>query len=194
MAIRLPELVSHRVWLETLGGTVTLEEVRFGIVRIGFGDLGIFDQHRSRSIWDVHGTVAFKGRAKIGHGSKLNIVGAVVFGDNFSAVAESTVIAYTRISFGKNVLLSWDVLIMDSDQHPIFLQDGTICNPTKPIRVGDDVWIGCRCLLLKGTEIPATTVIAANAVVTKSFTETNTIIGGFPAAVLKRNITWRPMH
>lgn len=52
-AIKLPVLVSHNVYLRKTKGRVTIESPsRFG-VRIGFGDVGIFDKYRSRTIWEI---------------------------------------------------------------------------------------------------------------------------------------------
>jgi hypothetical protein len=69
VAVRLPVLVSHRVWLMQLSGTVSLTKTRIGAIKTGFGEVGIFDQHRSRSIWKVSGTAEFKGKANLGHHS-----------------------------------------------------------------------------------------------------------------------------
>ncbi|MEI6946692.1 acyltransferase [Paraflavisolibacter sp. H34] len=40
--------------------------------------------------------------------------------------------------------------------------------PGKPIRIGNDVWIGCNAVVLKGVEIGDGAVVAAGAVITKS--------------------------
>jgi len=50
-AIKIPIFVSHRVWLmETEGHVKIPQPVKTGMVKIGFGEIGIFDQHRSRTI------------------------------------------------------------------------------------------------------------------------------------------------
>lgn len=59
-AIWLPIFVSHRVWLKKLSGTVRVNEIRTRVIQIEFGDIGIFDEHRSRTIWEVSGAVEFK--------------------------------------------------------------------------------------------------------------------------------------
>jgi acetyltransferase-like isoleucine patch superfamily enzyme len=40
--------------------------------------------------------------------------------------------------------------------------------PEKPIRLGQDVWLGCNVVVLKGIEIGDGAIVAAGAVVTKS--------------------------
>ena len=63
-------------------------------------------------------------------------------------------------------------------------------NPDKPILVGDHVWIGCKCVLLKGTEVPGNTVVAAGTLLTSSFSGEHQVIGGNPPTVLKHDIRW----
>lgn len=46
------------------------------------------------------------------------------------------------------------------------------------------------CMILKGTNIPKGCVIAANTCIHSGFTEENSIIGGYPAKIIKRDIWW----
>lgn len=54
----------------------------------------------------------------------------------------------------------------------------------KGIKVGNNCWIGAKVTILDGVEIGDGCIIAAGAVVTKSFPK-NSIIGGVPARLLK---------
>lgn len=189
-AIKLPVLVSHRVWLMSIKGSVRLGVVRFGIVRIGYGEVGIFDKQRSRTIWQVSGTVEFKGSARIGHGSKISVVGDLVVGNKFCISAESTIVAHKKIVIGDDVLISWDVLIMDTDLHHIYSEEGLCINPPKLVTIRNKVWIGCRSLILKGVEINEGVVVAANSTLTKSVNLDHSIVGGNPVRVLKERIVW----
>ena len=190
-ALKLPVFVSHRTFLRELNGKIVLpEKVNTAMIKIGFGDVGHYDRKRSRSIWQVSGTVAFGGKASIGHGSKLSVRGNLTLGADFNMTAESTIVCAHKISFGNDCLLSWDILIMDTDEHPIINQDGIRTNPDKPIFVGNHVWIGCKCTLLKGTEIPNNTVVAAGTLLTSAFSGKNQIVGGNPPTILKNNVRW----
>ena len=64
--------------------------------------------------------------------------------------AETSIVAFTEIRFGNNCLLSWDILVMDTDFHKLKDEFGNIINKPRPIIIGDRIWIGCRCLILKG--------------------------------------------
>lgn len=191
-ALKLPVFVSHRTFLRELHGKIVLpEKVNTAMIKIGFGDVGHYDRKRSRSIWQVSGTVAFGGKASIGHGSKLSVRGNLTLGADFNMTAESTIVCAHQISFGNDCLLSWDILIMDTDEHPIINQDGIRTNPDKPILVGNHVWIGCKCTLLKGTEIPNNAIVAAGTLLTSAFSGENQVIGGNPPAVLKSDVRWK---
>lgn len=60
---------------------------------------------------------------------------------------------------------------------------------TKPIKIGNHVWIGINATILKGVTIGDGAIIAAGAVVNKDVEE-NSLVGGVPAKILKKNIFW----
>ena len=190
-ALKLPVVVSHRTYLRELHGKVELpEKVQTAMVKIGFGDVGHYDRKRSRGIWQVSGKVSFGGKASIGHGSKLSVRGDLKLGADFNMTAESTIVCAKEITFGNDCLLSWDVLVMDTDEHPLFNKDDERINPDKPIVVGSHVWIGCKCILLKGAEVPNDTVLAAGTLLKSAFAGDNQVIGGNPPSILKREVHW----
>lgn len=55
----------------------------------------------------------------------------------------------------------------------------------KPVRIGNDVWIGGNVTILPGVTIGNNVVIAAGAVVTKDVTD-NSLVGGVPAKLIKK--------
>lgn len=192
-AIKFPVLISRNVHFEELSGSVKFEcPLKYGLVKIGYGKVGIFDKKYSRSILEISGEIVFKGRANLGHGSKISVArnGKIIFGDKFNITAESTIISFKKIVFGDNCLLSWDILVMDSDHHIIKDHKGEIINHTEEIIIEDNVWIGCRTLILKGSKIPSKSVIAANTVVNKKQEDINCLYAGIPVRMLRKNITW----
>lgn len=94
---------------------------------------------------------------------------------------------HEKIEIGENVAISHDVTIMDSDAHE-GLWNGY--KKTKPIKIGNHVWIGTRVTVLKGVTIGDNAIIAAGSVVTKDI-PANTIVAGVPAKIIKRNINWK---
>lgn len=56
---------------------------------------------------------------------------------------------------------------------------------SKPIIIGDDVWIGGNCTILPGVVIGNNVIVAAGAVVTKDVPD-NCIVAGIPAQIIKK--------
>lgn len=176
-------------------GSVSIEtDVKMGMIRIGQYRVGTLDMKYHRAIWQCDGCVIFLGNAYIGSGTKISVSkGAVLtFGENFSMTGGSSIICEHQISFGADCLLSWDILIMDTDFHRILDHNGTQINLPKCIAVGNHVWIGCRNTILKGVVIPDNCVIAAGSKITKSFNYNNCIIAGNDTQkIIKSNIIWQ---
>ena len=193
-AVRLPVLVSSNMLLKCTKGKIIIEGPIFtGMVRLGYGDMALFDRRRSKGIWEIKGLVVFKGKAWIGQGTKISVgqAGKIIFGSEFEVTANSAVVSYSEIEFGEKCLLSWDVLVMDTDFHTILSADGAVINAPKPVKIEDNVWIGCRSTILKGSHVGSGSVIAAGSVVAKKLEGQRTIYGGPDAKVLKENITWK---
>jgi acetyltransferase-like isoleucine patch superfamily enzyme len=71
-----------------------------------------------------------------------------------------------------------------SDLHTPIRHQGVI---RKGIKIGKNCWIGSKVTILDGVEIGDGCIVAAGAVVTKSFPK-HSIIGGVPAQILKARI------
>lgn len=90
------------------------------------------------------------------------------------------------IMIGKNVTLSNNVQFVTHDNSICkVLLDMT--DVFGKITIGDNCFIGARSVLMYGVELKDNTIVAAGSVVTKSFHESDIIIGGNPA---KKIGTW----
>jgi len=187
-AIRLPILISHRIKLNKLNGSIQLDRVKTGIVQIGFGSLGQ-NSGRQDSVWCLDGAIRFRGKTRIGCGVKLMIHGKLTLGNNLIASHNFFITCSERVDIDDDALFSWNVTIMDTDSHSIY-QDGQQINRPSPISIGKHVWTGCDTLILKGTHIGMGSVIAARSVVTASTIEASRLIAGAPAKVIKHGISW----
>ena len=63
--------------------------------------------------------------------------GSVVFGEKFCAYQNFSVFTNTKITFGDNCVLGWNVNVRDSDGQPIKDASGNLINPNKQIYIGD---------------------------------------------------------
>ena len=177
----------------TLKGKIHIEsEIRPGMIQIGYGDVRIFDKRRERSVWNVNGKIIFKGNCYLGHGVKINVTetGTLIFGHRVNITAESAIDCQKSITFGEHCLISWENLFLDGDYHKIFDKDGKIINEPRSIYIGAHVWIGSRCLILKGTEIANHCVVGAGSILRGQYNLPNCVIAGSPATVVKENIHW----
>jgi acetyltransferase-like isoleucine patch superfamily enzyme len=190
-ALRLPILVSHRVALLDLSGSVTITApVRPGMILLGFGMVGTYDFRRARSVWQNAGEVVFCGPARLGNGFKLSSQGRVTFGADFVLTAESKISCREAITFGDGCLVSWEVMILDSDFHEITTSDGEVAKLQAPIVLGDRVWLGTRSTVLKGVTLGDDVIVAAGSLVTRSEPSDGVILGGHPAEVLRAGVRW----
>ena len=126
-------------------------------------------------------------------GEEVNIRPNVYFGrgshvriGNRSMIgADSIVGSAADVTIGDDVMMGPQVLIYTSN-HGIELGSPMRLQPSvnRPVTIGNDVWIGARCILLPGVTINDGAVVAAGAVVSKDVPQ-NAIVGGVPARVLK---------
>lgn len=87
------------------------------------------------------------------------------------------------IVFGRNVWVGPKVSIISQNHN---LNNYDIWDKSKPIAIGDNCWLGSNVTILPGVELGDHTIVAAGAVVSKSFRQGNVIIGGVPAKVIKQ--------
>lgn len=113
--------------------------------------------------------------------------GAVLkIGDNFG-INGGLICVANKIVIGSNVKIGGGTKIFDTDFHPVNFEDRRFSDEqtkTAPVVIGDDVFVGTSCLILKGVTIGARSVIAAGSVVTHNVPP-DEIWGGNPARFIK---------
>ncbi len=126
----------------------------------------------SRVPWPVHWTSEVKGVENIQRGPETpgSTLGCYIDGRNGIIIEENVWIG-PRVS----------IISMNHD-----LVDYNNYIKVNPIKIGRDSLITTSCVILPGVELGPHTVVAAGAVVTKSFLEGNQLIGGNPAVVIKK--------
>lgn len=96
----------------------------------------------------------------------------------------------TAVKIGEDCLFSSEIHIRTGDSHSVLDLSGNRTNQSKDILVGNHVWIGYRCVLTKGAEIPCNSIVSLGAIVTKAFDTPNVVLAGVPAKVVKQNANW----
>ena len=113
--------------------------------------------------------------------------GIIDFGDDIG-MSGVTIYARESIKIGAKCLIGANTKILDNDFHPVDAQIRKETPgqhiPSAPVVIGENVFIVCNCLILKGTEIGDNTTIGAGSVVTGKI-PANCIAAGNPARVIK---------
>ena len=114
-----------------------------------------------------------------------NAVGDVAIGDHTRIGIHCTVIG--PVSIGNNVNLAQGITVTAlnhnfGDTTRKIDEQGI---STKPVEIGDDVWIGANAVILPGVTIGRHAVVAAGAVVTNDVPN-NCVVGGVPAKLIKQ--------
>jgi len=133
-----------------------------------------------------------RGRVKLGPGVGV-VTGPnarLTIGDNTYITASSVLYCANEIEIGSDCAISWNTTILDTDFHHIYYPDGTQNELTSPVRIGNKVWIGCNCTILKGVTIGDNAVIGANTLVNKDVPP-NCLAVGNPMRIIKEGIDWK---
>lgn len=110
----------------------------------------------------------------------------IEIGDGTFINCDCIILDACKVKIGKNVMIGPRTCIFTSS-HPIYAPVRISgYNISKPINIGDDVWIGGCVVLNPGVSIGKSSVIGSGSVVTKDIPE-NVIAFGNPCCVI-RNI------
>lgn len=152
-------------------------------------------QHRawsSKIYWSVRMDTPPYRRFRLGRKSVIesyccinNAVGDVTIGDHTRVGIHCTVIG--PVCIGNHVNLAQGIIVTAlnhnfADSNRKIDEQGI---STKPVVIGDDVWIGANAVILPGVTIGRHVVVAAGAVVTKDVPDYS-LVAGVPAKEIKK--------
>ena len=122
--------------------------------------------------WPVHWTSTIKSINNIDPGSRTP-----GFGRNCYLDGRNGIKFYENVWLGPSV----KIISMNHDVNNYYAS-----TKQEKIVIRKNCWLGANVIVLPGVELGEHTVVAAGAIVTKSFTEKNQILAGNPAKVIKR--------
>lgn len=131
------------------------------------------------------------GRSTIG-ASKIFDEPILKIGNN-SGLGYGTVISVAKeVTIGDHSLIGPGCLIMDNDDHPVnpqkrLAKEAVAQEDVSPVIIGNNVWIGAHCVILKGVTVGDNSVISVNSVVTRNVMP-NCVYAGYPARPTKRDL------
>ncbi|MEM1119739.1 MAG: acyltransferase, partial [Bacteroidota bacterium] len=132
------------------------------------------------------GKLICQGRVIVDDQVMLYSKGILRIGRRFGINRYSRIVAHEKIEIGDHVTIGQMVSILDHD-HQYKMKEGQLRLDgyvTAPIKIGNNIWIGDKCTILKGVTIGDNVVVGANTLVHKDV-PANVVIGGTPFKILK---------
>ena len=153
----------------------------------------------------------FRSQAKdaltLGHGAAIYLNTGFDLGPDarvkvgaFTMINGAQIVCDEAIRIGDYGLISWNVVIMDNYRVPCSIDERrayirailqnsprafALQTRARPIRIGDNVWIGHDSVVLPGVEIGNGSIVGARSVVTESIPDM-AVAAGNPARVIRR--------
>ncbi len=162
------------------------------MIRFGWGgSKALAKEHRSQ-IMLSGGSVVFHGKACFAEGTILTNGGDLVIGDHFSTNKNCFISCHNKLHIGRDVLLGWNVQIMDDNggTHKVY-HNGIENDSCDGITIGDHVWLCSYSNILKGAGLERDSVLAWRSVLTKRVETPNVLVAGMPAKVVREDISWK---
>ncbi len=152
---------SRHVYVNRVGGShLVPRPVRFLVYRSAGMQVGRAD---------IFPGLTISGRPqnlRIGHGTGINV------GCFFDCEG--------RVTVGERVMIGMGVTLVTSDHPPGPAGRPHAAPAGRDIVIGDDVWLGARCMVLPGVTVGAGTIVSAGSVVTRDCMP-HSVYAGVPA-------------
>ncbi len=98
---------------------------------------------------------------------------------------------WQNVILGGSCAISFGIWIRTADPHLIYdIETKERINFSKPVLIGDHVWLGQNVLVLKGTQIGSGAIIGGGSVVSNKRIPSNTSYAGNPAKQIRSGVLW----
>lgn len=148
---------------------VTVGSTKKGSIQIGSFNHRVWGRNYHKSLTKI----MVKGKLHIGHDVKIGngciIVvepyGDLSIGNDVEIGFYSRFFCQEKMVLGNQISVSWDCQIFDTDFHYMVDENRIVKKCTKPVIIGDNVWIGNRVTVSKGSVIDDNSIIGSNSLV-----------------------------
>jgi len=146
--------------------------------------------HRQAAMQDFFGRVGqrltINGHFSAVYGVHIQVGDDVFINGNCTFQDSNQIILGDRVIIAPDVKLYCGSHALDTTQRFGERPDGSryLITTTKPITIGNDVWIGGNVTIIGGVHIGNNVVVGAGAVVAKDVPD-NVVVGGVPARIIE---------
>ena len=144
----------------------------------------------TRILVDENAIIEFNGSSTIGYGADIEAHpnSHIKFGEGIGTNIGLTIICQERVVIGNHTMLGRNVTIRDNNGNHYMNRQGY--KNTRPVVIGDKVWITEQCTIMPGVTIGDGAIIGALSLVIRSV-PANSLVSGNPAEVIDEDILWK---
>lgn len=147
--------------------------------------LGKYSGYLKVYLLSLYGYIHFKRKVTVFGWFSTGHSENIILGKNCRINKGVYILGRNKTVIGNNVVLSSDVMILDSGLDIDSFKKGDLSQHTDSfVKIEDNVWIGARAIILPGVTIGSNSIIGAGSVVTKDI-PSYAIYAGNPAKKLK---------
>lgn len=145
---------------------------------------------RQRGRLIIGNDVEISGKIGIAFNTALGLDPELVIGNHTFIGHQCSFSIARSIRIGDHCLIAGGTSFADNDGHPVDpvrrrAGERVAATDVRPIVVGDDVWIGAGCRILKGVTIGDRAIVGAGSIVTQDV-PADTIVAGNPARPIRK--------
>ena len=193
-ATRFPFIVRGKLKIRSLSGRVRLNcKPRFGMFGIGI-DVDAMPISLVPAQLLIKGELILNGDVILNQGANLVVWSraTMILGNDVMICSGVLLKAVNKVSVGDHVMISSGCFIMDSSIHALYNLESLEVAPIHgEIIIGNNVWFNMRTSIIKWGVVPNGCVTTQYTYIGKPFgmEDSNCLLAGQPAKVIKRNIT-----
>lgn len=190
-AVKVPVYCSTYTRFHSLKGRIEFDcPPRHGLVKIGFLANDMFVPSTNVSNLNINGLIRFKGQGHFVGGVSINVgrYGTLTIGDEFFISSQVKIVCHERMDIGDWARIAWECQLFDTNFHYIEeVASGTYLKKTAPVVIGNNVWIGNRTTVTKGTVLPDFCMVGSSSLCNRDYSDVprDSLIGGMPARLIR---------
>lgn len=144
----------------------------------------------TRLLIDKGGKLVIDGNVTIGYGADIEVFpnAELIFKGGTGSNIATTIICAEKIIVGRDVQIGRNVTIRDNNGNHYINRNGY--KNSRPVIIGDKVWLCEGCTIMPGVKIGDGAIIGAHAFVTSNV-PAHAVVSGNPAVIVDEDVLWK---